>query len=712
MKHWLEYETPKYDIIENHKKREKNYCNNIFVLDTESSSYYLIKNKGYEPFDKSKSPDWYAENCVGHLGFVYIWMLSVEDTVYYGRDLLELPMFLGLLHKDIGCNFIVYIHNLAYDYEFLRNVLRLSNVFARENGKPLSAYCSEYDVTFRDSLALVQMSLSKLGEAFGLENVKKCGDLDYTVARTPNTPLTEEELGYCEGDCLTLWEYLRKYELEKWKTVKKIPVTQTSKVRLLLKDEIYKNHKGKIQYALKDWRKNIARLHPDADTYMQLVECYAGGYTHANALYTGRILSDVRSSDFTSSYPAVMLYKKFPMSAWYGCDTPPEYWSKNYAYIGVFTFYNLKSRTCHHSLSYNKCANVENPRIDNGRMVSADVLTVNLCDPDFRIMQKVYKWDKVEIKHLKRSKLGYLPKPIATLIVSLFKQKIELKEKKKYNKEHGIKDTATDSLYIQIKQYINSIYGMCVTKYINSMGEWDEDLQNWVDHDVNKTDDTLFEECKKRADDLYGEEMLAYAWGVYTAAYARENLWDGIMQIGVDCVYCDTDSVKYLKNHNDYFESYNKKIAALREASAKHYGYDPAEVGDLGEWDMSDGDYSKFVTYGAKKYCVIDRESNMEITVAGLSKNGVTALNSINDFKPGKTWGYDVSGRLVRYENSEDADEVIIKDCNGSNYTCRSIQHGFVLMPTTYTLGIDKMYANYVSDVSAIPYIFGNLTKT
>ena len=46
-----------------------------------------------------------------------------------------------------------------------------------------------------------------------------------------------------------------------------------------------------------------------------LKKAFQGGFTHANAKYVGKLITDeVESQDFTSSYPAVMLSEKFPMS--------------------------------------------------------------------------------------------------------------------------------------------------------------------------------------------------------------------------------------------------------------------------------------------------------------------------------------------------------------------------------------------------------------
>ena len=50
------------------------------------------------------------------------------------------------------------------------------------------------------------------------------------------------------------------------------------------------------------------------DEYIMLKRCFMGGFTHASMLHSGELLENVSSIDFTSSYPAVMLSEKFPMS--------------------------------------------------------------------------------------------------------------------------------------------------------------------------------------------------------------------------------------------------------------------------------------------------------------------------------------------------------------------------------------------------------------
>ena len=51
-----------------------------------------------------------------------------------------------------------------------------------------------------------------------------------------------------------------------------------------------------------------------SETYTMLKRAFMGGFTHSSLNHTGKILKNVSSIDFTSSYPSVMLSEKFPMS--------------------------------------------------------------------------------------------------------------------------------------------------------------------------------------------------------------------------------------------------------------------------------------------------------------------------------------------------------------------------------------------------------------
>ena len=134
--------------------------------------------------------------------------------------------------------------------------------------------------------------------------------------------------------------------------------------------------------------------------------------------------------------------------------------------------------------------------------------------------------------------MDYLPKPIIESLLNLYIDKTQLK---------GVENKEVE--YLLSKGMLNSVYGMTVTDIVR-----DEHNYNNIDGWFEETGDTL------KQIDKYNKSknrFLYYAWGVWITAYARFNLWTGILAMGTDYVYSDTDSIKLL-NYNDHIEYINK----------------------------------------------------------------------------------------------------------------------------------------------------------
>ena len=159
-----------------------------------------------------------------------------------------------------------------------------------------------------------------------------------------------------------------------------------------------------------------------------------------------------------------------------------------------------------------------------------------------------------------------------------------------------------------------------------------------------------------------GKRFLFYPWGVWVTAYARRNLFTGILACGKDYVYSDTDSIKVLNpdNHWDYINSYNADVQKKLEAAAQFHGIDPAEFSPLnrkgvpkpiGVWDF-EGMYDEFKTLGAKRYLVREGDE-YELTVAGVNKKKArdylvkTFKNPMDGLKDGLVVPPEYSGRLT-----------------------------------------------------------------
>ncbi|MEI2421515.1 hypothetical protein V6O07_14670, partial [Arthrospira platensis SPKY2] len=107
----------------------------------------------------------------------------------------------------------------------------------------------------------------------------------------------------------------------------------------------------------------------------------------------------------------------------------------------------------------------------------------------------------------------------------------------------------------------------------------------------------------------------------------------------------------------------------------------------LGTWD-NDGNYKRFKTLGAKKYCfekIKKGKEKFEITVSGMSKKkGAQAVGTIENFEIGRTY-YDI-GRTTSWYNDTPIQSITI---NGDTFTTAS---NIGILETTYTLGVTNEY--------------------
>lgn len=554
--------------------------------------------------------------------FMYIWMIGIGEgePVYYGREWGELADTLHHIGEFMELNeerrLPIYVHNLAYEFQFMRHYFEWAEVFAVDRREPLRA-TTTHGIEFRDNLALSGYSLEDTAKNLTTRKVeKKAGDLDYSLTRHPLTPLTEREMGYCESDIQVVVAYIAE-QMDIYGDVMKIPMTNTGRVRKYVRDACYysnKNHKKSSKGKFKRYRQIMEDLTLEPEQYPMMKQAFMGGFTHANANYTGQVLTDIASIDFTSSYPSVMVAEQFPMSRF----RPAKVRSmkklrelcKSKAVIMEIKFENIRRKIKQDSyLSEKKCTILKGETMDNGRVHSADELAATITEIDLSIIDAVYEWDAVYIGEVLTAYKGYLPKPIVESILNLYQKKTTLK---------GVDGYETE--YLLSKGMLNSVYGMAVTDIVkdNDIYETDEWQRERAD-----IEEEIAEYNEKKMRFLY------YPWGLWVTAYARRNLWSGILAVGEDYVYADTDSIK-LKNydsHSDYILAYNFQTEKKLRKACKHHGIDPklldppTQKGDrkmLGVWDY-EGTYSRFKTLGRKRY-LVEEDGKLTITVAGLSK--------------------------------------------------------------------------------------------
>lgn len=641
------------------------------------------------------------------VAFMYIWAFGIADLKIYGRTWEEFQSLMEVISEifelDKDKRIICYIHNFSFEFQFMRKYFEWTEVFAISERKPIKALTS-LGIEFRDSYILSGFSLAKTAENLTNHTIEKMtGDLDYSLLRTKDTPLSEEEMKYVENDIVIILYYINE-QIEQYGDLHKVPLTNTGRVRKYVERNCYytnTNHRKSSRGKYHRYRKLMQSLTLTTSDYMIAKQSFQGGFTHANSHYTGKTMENVTSIDFTSSYPAVMLAELFPMSkAEYVEVKDTDHFLellKTYHVIFEATFTNIQTTIEQENyLSESKCRHIENSIINNGRIFRADKLTTTITEIDFSIIRKAYNWDSFNISNVHIFQKGYLPKSIIESVLELYKGKTELKGVEGKEVEYGL-----------AKGMLNSVYGMSVTDIVR-------DETDYINDEWESTPPLVGNEIEKYNDKK--NRFLFYIWGVYITAYARRNLWTGILNMGNDYVYSDTDSIKLLnyEKHLPYIEKYNEVIIKKMELMCDYYKLDVNDLKPkniqgiekpIGVWDY-EGTSEKFKTLGAKRYLTLT-DGKLELTVAGLSKkNGLEYMIEQCGGNYHKVFDYFNDELYIPAERTgkmthtyiDDSITFIATDYLG-NSTEVTTHSGVHLESVDFTLSLSKQYANFIKQV-------------
>lgn len=599
-----------------HTSKRKGYWNIPISYDIETSSFFqLLEN------DEPRK-----------VAIMYVWTMSLGGYIIMGRTWFEFQQLIAGIVRgfktDIDHRIIVYVHNLAFDFSFFRKFLEWKNVFSIDNRKPIYALTVD-GVEFRCSYMLSGYSLSKVAEHLRTTDIKKLvGDLDYSLLRHTKTELTEQEKQYCINDVQIVTAYINEC-MEEENGLQNIPLTKTGYVRRYARNMCFYPDGKPVPDCVQEleYKNMIHRLNLSLDEYYQLKRGFQGGFTHANPFYVGQVMENVASFDFASSYPAVIVAEKFPMSSSELLDEITtddfNYSIEKYCCLFELELFGVCSVLYYDSyISRYRCRELVKPQINNGRVVKADHLKITVTEQDYYIIRKFYKWDKMRVANFRRYKRGYLPTNLIKAVLKLYKDKTVLK---------GIEGKEVE--YMRSKEMINSIYGMMVTDIVRELITY---IDNMWENEPGRVDEEKPKFDPEKEIVKYNKNknrFLFYPWGVWVTAYARRNLFTAINEFGTDYIYSDTDSVKVLnyEKHMKYIEAYNFN-QRMKLVKAMQYHKIPLEMIEpktqtgkqklLGAWDF-EGVYSRFKTLGAKRY-MTEINGNISITVSGLNKKVAT----------------------------------------------------------------------------------------
>ena len=672
----------KYDIYktrDHHGKGTTYYCDDIMCFDIEVTSCWIDENGEIVVYTPGKSAEYW--NSLIPLSLCYLWQFSFNGIVHYGRELSDFYKLLRDIPPNLKC--IIYIHNLSYEFHFLDNILTWETVFTRTPHKPMKCTCKEFpNIEFRCTYMLTRLSLDSWGKSIGVH--KLTGTVDYNKLRTPKTPLESEMLAYGEQDVLVMNAGLKIYK-KRYGHLKDIPLTQTGTVRRVVKDRLTSDPK---------YMKEIKRLIPtNAKEYKRLQTVFAGGYAHANRIYSGEtITSDIfgliKHKDIVSSYPTAMLAYKYPQTEWayIGAIIPDDEAFEDDAFIMRLVFSQLKSTTFNTYIQASKCK-AKNIKYDNGRVISADYLEIWVTEFDWLTIKNTYEWDDVRCVATYTAKKDYLNPLFTSYILELYHNKTTLK---------GV--DGMEDLYMQSKQYINSLFGMAVTSIYMADIKYNQEDNIWSMEDVTEaTINNYFNGLRYYRDKRY---FLSYSVGIYVTAIARYRLWQMIRFCDKDLLYTDTDSIFYIGDYD--FTWFNNDITNRLEEACHATGLDfnktrpydsKGNMQPLGV--LSDEpDCIEFRTLGAKKYVERRTDRKLHLTVSGINKGAVDCLeDNIDNFDDGFIFDKDhpsVHKSVLTYV--EDMPVVKYPDGYVSHY-----RRGINMRPNGYEIHITDEYKNIIN---------------
>ena len=603
-------------LVEVSHYRNVEYVELPFSFDIETSSWYNLNNE--------------------KRGCMYCWQVGLNGRWLLGRTWKEFHDFcnnlITILNLNLDRRIICWVHNLKYEFQFLQYKFTWNDIFAIDALTPVQAV-ADCGIEFRCSYIQSGKSLAKLGEDLTKYKLPKLvGDLDYTKVRHWKTELSEKEMEYCRNDVLILNGYIQELK-DKGEKISNILLTKTMYVRRDVRNRCFYGdgkHKRNTKEA-KKYKQLMKALTLEPDEYESVHAAFAGGFTHANARNANKTLLDVTSWDFTSSYPAVMLTEMFPMSkgkkieGFYFLDDFP--FKSNCLYVFTVRFKNIKIKedAPDTPISFSKCSKISKYyELDNGRVWKGDELETTITNIDLDTIRAFYDFDECVIFNAWEYIKSYLPLPIIQSVIKYYKNKTTLKDVK-----------GEEEAYQLFKGFLNSIYGMMVSNILHPNFTWGE-LYGWTTEKLTDLKDELqnYNDSNQR--------FLSYVWGVFITAYARRNLFSGILACGEDYIYSDTDSIKILNSddHKEYIDNYNNMIIKKLKTMCNTYKIDFSEVSPytieneqkiIGLWDF-DGHYKKFKTLGAKRYMVLTDKDELKITIAGVNKKtGAAYLKTKKD---------------------------------------------------------------------------------
>lgn len=694
MQHYKQCMKEDYIIQHTYKTGKKYGCDDILCFDMETCNYYvspsgevlgikdIFKRCNYDLDKIDQCFDTYQPGAVP-----YIWMFGYNDRVIYGRELEEFKEFLEYLAPKFSYDTYIWIHNISFEYVWLRELLQFDDVFLTEARNPLYAKMGNF--IFRCSYRLTNLGLAKWGEQCGVQ--KRVGDLDYYELYTPYSVLDDKALGYCKADIDVMVAGIRQY-LKEYKHIAKIPLTQTGCVRKDIKSENQKHKECLFKYA---------DCQPKTPEEWKVQHCtYGGGLTLVNPQHCGRILKGIRSYDKKSAYPFALL-KKYPCSGFVK-TTQPVIWEDGNAHICLVEFIDFTARynitpisSSKHILLHGEVYGHDDVMKNNGKIIHADRYACYITQVDKALIDMYYTYGKMIVHSHWFAMADYLDKHVVEYMLKLYADKTLLKH-------------SDPELYLRRKERLNSLYGMAGTALCQDRIREDPITKEYI---KERLTDAEIQEELLQYQRLPFKNVLHYSVGIFCTSWQRYLLMEMALKAGIDLLaYTDTDSLKgrYKEREDNIFRRENEAIIKWTEELCFTRGIEyeltcprdtKGEPQYIGTWE-NDANYYQAKFLGAKRYAYkMTPDDHIHITIAGVPKNAGRVLKNLKQFKEGLKFDiFNSHKNLITYL---DGNNPLVTFPDG--YTVKN-RFAANIRPTSYTMTLTSDFRELIQKYLKMKY--------
>lgn len=605
--------------------------------------------------------------------WVYQWAVKFKGLYVYGRKPDEIIKLFQTIAEHYRLNdskkIIIYIHNAAYDIQYLKNFIYEYDPTARFMALDAHAVIMIDILGFRIlcSYKLSNMSLDALAKNYATKYVKAVDEVDYALVRYQDSELSSSDWFYMFSDVASQYDGILGYlKMQGYTYAYQAPITSTGFVRTACR---------KASRDDDEWRDEFLKSRLSLEMYNLLRQCFMGGVCIASFKYSGKTkrTKNLRHKDFTSSYPARQFLTScyFPTGSpnWYGdVDSLEELEElmNEYCVIFMLTLENvhIKKGVTAPCIPHSKCLSPVNDLKVNGKIVSADRLTIAVCELDYKWIKRQYNADVTGIDNVLIFDRGDCPKWLKDEVYDYFNNKCTLK---------GIDDL----LYNKSKAYLNSIYGMTATAIIRDEYVMDDNHVLGRKKFKTKKDENAYKQKKLNKYYSSYNSFMRYDAAIYTTAWARDALYtmiectgdndgdgDDLTDVYKNFLYCDTDSVFYIETPEN-----KKRMDAYTAACLAQAKKDGAYVGEkflglpedepplrafralhakcyaMEEYNKKSGKYELSVVVAG-----IPKKATKWVNGKPITKSNAEELGKISNLKDGFTFSHCGGTRCVYYE--------------------------------------------------------------